>query len=67
MHAKNIGFPSTDAPFSLTHELTDVYSRLLMSFILLMMDAESFGSVLHHNNGVVMRMTQVGMYVMKIK
>ena len=47
--------------------MADVYSRLLPSFILLMMDVESFGSVLHHNNGTVMRVTRVGMHAMKIK
>ena len=49
------------------HELAGVYSRLLLSFILLMMDVESFGRILHHNNGAVMRVTQPGMYVMKVK
>ena len=32
-----------------------------------MMDAESFGRILHHNNGAVMRVTQPGMYAMKVK
>lgn len=61
-----IHWPVLNTSFSVFCELADVYLRLPLSFTLLMMDAESFGSILHHN-GTVMRVIQVGMHAMKIK